>query len=247
MCGIYSFNFLFNIILHRLRGNSALPFYAYILLFVIYFSFLQRCDLQNYTSDHPPPASRRLVPPASALSHPSSATALRRLLILYVHEPSRSLWPHNVGRKKDPAHCGGIHRGPEFRISSQSACCVNTDWTRPGVACSRLRPIYRLFAVSSLSGARERPRRRRRRFLGDPGSWCWWSVANPAPGPDSNDSRMVPSRTTLFWDLPRVPNARWSRRSVEGIARNRTPCSVYEYPREKDRERILRSREFSRV
>lgn len=114
-------------------------------------------DLQNCTSES---STTRVVTTRAPLPRSRvRPAALRRSLILYVHEPSRSLWPHKVGRerKKDPARGdGGIHHGPKFRISSQSACCVNTDWTRPGVARSRLRPIYRLFAVSSLSGTRER-------------------------------------------------------------------------------------------
>lgn len=233
----YIFNFLFNI---TLRGNSNSTSFLrlYFILWNIFFfsSEMLSCDLQNYISD---PATRidTTRAPASALSRPSSGAA-KAPDPLCTRAKSISLWPHNVGRgrKKNPAHGGGIQRGPEFRISSQSACCVNTDWTRPGVARSRLRPIYRLFAVSSLSGARERPRCRRW-FLGDPGSWCWWSVANPAPGSDSNDSRMVPSWTTLFWDFPWVPNSRWSRRSVEGIVRNRTPCSVTVWVPEGERSR----------
>lgn len=143
--------------------------------------------------------------------------ALRGSLILYVHEPSRSLWPHNVGRerKKDPARGGGIHHGPKFRISSQSACCVNTDWTRPGVARSRLRPIYRLFAVSSLSGTRERPRRRRRWFLGQ-----LMLVVRCESGPGTRFERYENGTITddALLGLPVGIERQWSKRSVEGIA-----------------------------
>lgn len=44
--------------------------------------------------------------------------------------------------KKDPARGAESVGVPKSRISSQSACCVNTDWTRPGVARSRLDPIF---------------------------------------------------------------------------------------------------------
>ncbi|CAL1680244.1 unnamed protein product [Lasius platythorax] len=79
-----------------------------------------------------------------ASAHPSSSAA-KALDPLCTRAKSIALTTHTVGceRKKDPAPGAAESVGvPKSRISSQSACCVNTDWTRPGVARSRLRPIF---------------------------------------------------------------------------------------------------------
>lgn len=67
-----------------------------------------------------------------------------RSLILSVHEPNRALWFGPWKKLKRILLCRG-----EPRVSSHSASFVSADWIRPGVAWSRLPPIYRLCAVSS--------------------------------------------------------------------------------------------------
>lgn len=72
----------------------------------------------------------------------------KRREISYAHEPSRAKISLIAGRGKSPEKDPSMPRRV-WCVSSQSACFVNADWIRPGVACPRLPPVYPLFAVSS--------------------------------------------------------------------------------------------------
>lgn len=112
---------------------------------------------------------RRLVFRASTLSHPSTVLdplcTRTKLIALTLHAVRRE-------RKKDPFARWRWRRllqrqwrwwnpsFPKSQISSQSAYSVNANWMRPGVVRSRLRSIYKLFAVSSRPGPGERERER---------------------------------------------------------------------------------------
>lgn len=103
----------------------------------------------------------------------------------------RSGHTYTVGCKKDPARGSTESVGvPKSRISSQSACCVNTDWTRPGVARSRLGPIFTDYSPCPPD------REPVRGTAADDDFWVTWQLV-PAvrceSGSDSIDPRMVPS------------------------------------------------------
>lgn len=129
-----------------------------------------------------------------ASAHPSSSAA-KALDPLCTRAKSIALTTHTVGceRKKDPAPGAAESVGvPKSRISSQSACCVNTDWTRPGVARSRLRPIFTDYSPCPPD------REPVRGTAADDDFSVTRQLVLPvrcesSRGPDSIDSRMVPS------------------------------------------------------
>lgn len=175
--------------------------------------------------------------------HPA---ALRRLLILYVHEPSRSLWPHNVGqeRKKDPAAGSIVVPSFGFRHSPLAA------WTRIGRGPVSPARDFVLFTDYLPCPPYRKP------VKGPAAADDDFSVtlAAGAGGPLRIRPR-DPIRTTREWSHRERRSSGTSRgyrtSMIEEICRgNRLEIELHiwvlEYFRE-NRERIFRFREFLRV